>query len=107
MAPPMTVASEQKTTTRRPFTRPTAASIPESYSWVASVAPEGDGHVGTAEAEGVVQSRDVTRRQVAGRGRDVELDLGVEVVEVDRRGRHPAMDRQDGRYAFNGTATTE
>ena len=43
--------------------------------WRSSDAPEGDGDVGAAEAEGVVEGRDVARRQVARRRRDVELDL--------------------------------
>ena len=36
MAPPITVASEQKATTRQPLIVPTAASIPESSSGVIS-----------------------------------------------------------------------
>src|SRR5688572_19679625 len=52
---------------------------------VMSDAPEGDRDVRAAEAEGVVERRDVAHRQVAGLGGDVELDLGVQVVEVDRR----------------------
>ena len=36
MAPPITVASEQKATTRQPLTVPTAASMPESSSGVIS-----------------------------------------------------------------------
>src|SRR3954452_20789538 len=36
MAPPITVASEQKATTRVPSTAPTAASMPESSSGVIS-----------------------------------------------------------------------
>ena len=36
MAPPITVASEQKATTRQPLIMPTAASIPESSSAVIS-----------------------------------------------------------------------
>src|SRR5215212_4864478 len=139
MAPPMTVGSEQNTTTRRPFTRPTAASIPESSSgvitssvpsssralirWtgyrgssvrgglvtvaVMSVAPEGHGDVGTAEAEGVVQRRDVTGGEVASRRRDVQIDQRVEVVQVDRGRRHPVMDRQHSCDALERTGTTE
>src|SRR5688572_27894117 len=131
MAPPITVASEQKATTRVPSTAPTAASMPESSSAVissrvpsssravsrctglrgsstrgsfaglagASVvvtpshASEGHGDVGAAEAEGVVERRDVAAAQLAGGGGDVELDLWVEVVEVDRGRREPVVDR--------------
>src|SRR6187551_2524435 len=118
----MTVASEQKATTRVPPTAPTAASMPESSSGVissrvpssrsavsrctglrgsssrgslvglATVAvisdrSERDGDVGAAEAEGVVESGDVAERQVADLGGDVEIDLGILVVQVDRRWR--------------------
>src|SRR5690242_12794446 len=48
-------------------------------SWVAvtSHRPEGHCHVRAAEAEGVVERRDVADRQVARLGGDVEVDLGV------------------------------
>ena len=136
IAPPMTVASEQKATVWVPSTVPTAASMPQSSSslisssepwsknaasrllrvarvllarqlrpasaaadWrsvAASVcrhelrsarsrAAEGDGDVVAAEAEGVVERRDVAVGQRARLGGDVELDRRVQVVEVDRR----------------------
>src|SRR3954453_22444644 len=49
---------------------------------------EGDGDVGAAEAERVVERHEVAGRQVPRLGGDVEVDGRVLVVEVDRR-RHP------------------
>src|SRR5688572_7727872 len=58
-----------------------------------SDAAEGDRDVGAAEAEGVVERDDVAVGQVALRGRDVEVDLGVLVVEVDRRRADAVVER--------------
>ena len=71
------------------------------------IAPEGDGDVGAAEAEGVVQRRDVAVRQVAGLGGDVEVDLGVLVVEVDRRRDDPVVQGEHGGDRLEGAGAAE
>src|SRR3954447_7536500 len=155
MAPPITVASEQKATTCVPSTLPTAASMPPPSSAVISSRPpssktaasrlfgfrgscsrgtltffggaagasgaagawvmrcclsdggEGDGDVGAAEAERVVEGHEVARRQVTRLGGDVEVDGRVLVVEVDRRRHDPAVYGEHGRQRLEGAGPTE
>ena len=58
-----------------------------------------------AEAEGVVEHRDVAVRQRAVvAGDDVEVDLRVRVVDVDRGRRHPVVHRQHGEEALEAPA---
>src|SRR3954451_13336316 len=152
MAPPITVASEQKATTWVPSTLPTAASMPlPSSAVISSRVPssknaasrlfgfrgscsrgsltffggaagaagawvmrcclsdggEGDGDVGAAEAERVVEGHEVAGRQVTRLGGDVEVDGRVLVVEVDRRRHDPVVYGEHGRQRLEGAGPTE
>src|SRR5690349_20391880 len=68
-----------------------------------SHAADGNDGIVPAEAERVAQRDDVAGRQGADGGHDVERDLRILVLKVDRDGRLAFVDRQNGEDGLHGT----